>query len=182
MTLAAQDRRARAKKSQCEFREGWQFKGDAIERIDAMMGNAPGPVLHVCCGAARLKREDLRVDLYHPSADRAWDVRELDKKCAEEGIRPGVIVMDPPYGKGMWDLAYRQRVSNACMRALGPGGLLIIHAPWQPKFNKVAKVAGFFWREDTNLGFPDSPVLLVGYVKTEDPAFSIEAEPKGGDK
>lgn len=177
--LAASDRRAQAAKSECEFRDGWEFKGDAVERIDEMMAGTPGPVIHVCCGAGYLKREDLRVDLYHPSADRAWDAQQLDKRLAEEGIVAGVIVMDPPFGKKMWDLAKRQRVVNACMRSLPPGGLFIVHAPWQPKFNKVAEVERFMWRRDTNLGFPDSPVLLVAYRKTEDPAFSNQAKKEG---
>lgn len=172
-TLALQDRRAVAAASQCEFREGWSFKGKPEPVIDRMIGATPGPIIHGCCGAARLVREDLRVDLYHPSADRKWDLREIDKRCAEEGIRPGTIFIDPPYGKKMWPLPYRQKVVNACMRALRPGGLLIVHAPWQPKFNKVAKREGFYWREDNNLGFPDGPVLLVAYRKTDDPAFDL---------
>jgi hypothetical protein len=153
-TLAAADRRARAATSQCEFRAGWSFKGNATATIDKMIADTEGPILHVCCGAAILPREDLRVDLYHPSADRAWDARFIDVECAKEGIRPGVIVIDPPYGKKMWPLPYRQRVVNACMRALRGGGPVHRACSLAAQVQQGRQAGGLLLAGRQQLGFP----------------------------
>lgn len=135
------------------FRRAWTFKGDAIERILPFIEGAPGAVVHACCGASVVPGETLRVDLHHPSADLAIDVADLDKHV--QGA--SVVIMDPPYAM---DVAQKQRMVNACMRALRPGGLFILHAPWWPKWRKVADLVEAWIREDANLGWPHPPVVL----------------------
>lgn len=163
-TLATDDYRG-TKRTGAQFREAWGFKGDAVPRMAELADGSPHPWIHLCCGDAFIPGEDRRIDLYHPSGEKI-DARDLDAHV--QGA--GAIFMDPPYGLGAWDLAYRQKVINACMRALAPGGRLIVHAPWQPKFNTVARRVGrVYFRDDANLGFPDCPVLICAYQK--EPGF-----------
>jgi hypothetical protein len=92
---------------------------------------------------------------------------EIDKHV--QGV--GAIIIDPPYSEAAWDVATRQRVVSACARALAPGGRLIIHAPWQPRFPRsyMRLVDPFFLRDDSKLDFPQSPVLLCAYERQPDP-------------
>jgi len=150
------------------FREAWGFKGDAIPRIVELLGAQPHPWIHACCGAAVVPGEDVRLDLFHPSG-QPIDVQFIDQHYQNAGA----IIIDPPYGEDAWGLDMRQRVVSACMRALGPGGLLIVHAPWQPKFTRrQATVERTLVREDSQLDWPMPPVLLRAYRKSTDPTLS----------
>jgi len=163
--LAVNDVRGR-KLSPAAFRKTWRFKGDAIPRILQLMEGAPHPWIHGCCGSAIIPGEDRRIDLYHPSGE-SIDMAEIDKHI--QGA--GAIIIDPPYSEGAWDLPTRQRVGSACARALRPGGRLIVHAPWQPRFPRayMRELDPCFKRDDAKLDFPQAPVLIVGYERQPDP-------------
>lgn len=166
--LAASDYRGHGG-SGAAFRPAWKFKGDAIPRILELLDGAPRPWIHACAGSAVIPGEDVRLDLYHPSGTPI-DVQFIDKHYSDAGA----IIIDPPYGEGAWDLGMRQRVMSACARALAPGGVLIVHSPWQPRFpRKVMRLRGtIFMRDDAMLDFPMPPVLLCAYDKTRDPIMS----------
>lgn len=148
------------------FRPTWTFKGDAIPKIQQLLEGAPKPWIHGCCGSAIIPGEDRRIDLYHPSGEDI-DLAEIDLHI--QGA--GAIIIDPPYPESAWDLPMRQRVVSACARALAPGGRLIIHAPWQPRFARGAMklLEPMFLRDDAKLDFPMPPVLLCAYEKLPDP-------------
>ena len=107
------DRRPRGRKG-VSWRPAWRFKGATIDHLAEVLADAPGPVVHACCGPSRIPREDVRVDLEHPSADLIVDVCELDAHV--KGV--GTVFMDPPYG---WDLPTRQRAASAAWRCLRGG-------------------------------------------------------------
>lgn len=163
--LALSDKRG-PKMPPAAFREAWTFKGDAIPRILQLLEGVPHPWIHGCCGSAVIPGEDRRVDLYHPSGE-AIDLAEIDQHIQDAGA----IIIDPPYPESAWDLPMRQRVVSACARALRPGGRLIIHAPWQPRFPRryMRLVEPFFLRDDEKLDFPMPPVLLCAFQKQPDP-------------
>lgn len=159
--LASSDIR-QSKATEAGFRPAWVFKGDAIPRILELLEGCPKPWVHGCCGSAVIPGEDRRIDLYHPSGEDI-DMAEIDKHV--QGA--GAIIIDPPYPESAWDLATRQKVVSACARALKPGGRLIIHAPWQPRYPRsfMRLMEPFFLRDDSKLSFPQPPVLLCAYEK-----------------
>lgn len=165
--LSAKDYR-RPYRNGAEFQVAWGFKGDAIPRILQMLDGVPHPWIHGCCGAAIIPGEDVRIDLHHPSG-LPIDLQFIDQHYQNAGA----IIIDPPYGEDAWDLPMRQRVVSACSRALAPNGLLIVHAPWQPKFpRRTMKRVSVWVRDDAQLDWPMPPVLLAAYQKTNDPSLS----------
>lgn len=161
------------------FRLTWTFKGDAIPRILELLKDVPHPWIHGCCGSAVIPGEDRRLDLHHPSGEHI-DMAEIDRHI--QGA--GAIIIDPPYSEAAWDLPTRQKVVSACARALRPGGRLIIHAPWQPRFPRrlMRLVEPMFLRDDAKLDFPMPPVLLCAYERQPDPPSrrSRKARTDGG--
>ena len=170
-TLATNDYR-RPKVNGSIFQVAWGFKGDAVPRISEMLKGVPHPWIHACCGAAVIPGEDVRVDLHHPSG-QPLDVQFIDQHYQNAGA----IIIDPPYGEEAWDLPMRQRVMSACSRALAPGGVLIVHAPWQPKFPRrtMKRREPVYVRDDAQLDWPMAPVMLAAYDKTNDPGLSGRA-------
>lgn len=152
------DRRPRGKKG-VSWRPSWSFKGPTVEHLTPILADAPGPVVHACCGPSYLPREDVRVDLEHPSADVLADVCDLDTVLEEAGT----VFMDPPYG---WHLPTRQRAASAAWRLLAPGGWLITHAPWLPRMPGGDLIRCDF-REDPGLNWPLPPVILSIWRKPE---------------
>lgn len=148
------------------FRPAWRFKGDAIPRIIELLEDVPHPWIHGCCGSAVIPGEDRRIDLFHPSGEDI-DMAEIDKHV--QGA--GAIIIDPPYPEKAWDLPMRQRVVSACARALRPGGRLIVHTPWQPRFPRryMRRVDPVFIRDDAKLDFPMPNVVLAAYERQPDP-------------
>lgn len=165
-TLAASDLRG-PKMPAAAFRPAWTFKGDAIPRVLQLLDGVPHPWIHGCCGGAVIPGEDRRIDLHHPSGEPI-DLEVIDKHVQDAGA----IIIDPPYPEAAWDLPKRQRVVSACARALRPGGRLIVHAPWQPRFPRayMRLVEPMFLRDDAKLDFPMPPVLLCAYERQPDPA------------
>lgn len=163
-TLATADVRGK-KAPPASFRESWRFKGDAIPRILQLLEGVPHPWIHGCCGTAVIPGEDRRIDLHHPSGE-PLDMAEIDQHI--QGA--GAIIIDPPYTEKAWDLPLRQRIVSASARALRPGGRLIVHAPWQPRFPRayMRLMEPFFMRDDAKLDFPMPPVLLCAYERQPD--------------
>jgi len=168
-SLAATDYRGISKRGDPRFRPAWGFKGDAVERILELIKDEPHPWMHACSGAAVIPGEDHRIDMHHPSAERI-DVQDLDKHY--QGL--GVVVIDPPYGNKEWPLDARQRAMTACWRALRAGGLLVVHAPWQPRFAAewMRLQEPIWFREDGRLTWPMTPVLICAYRKAADPKMT----------
>lgn len=170
--MALTDYRSKGKKAEGGFRLAWSFKSDAAERIKEILEaeSVWEPVVHGFCGAsAPIAKPEIRVDLHHPSADLKVDFADLDKHV--QGAP--VVFMDPPYGG---NVATKQRLLAAGLRALRPGGLLIVHAPWWPRFRgahlELGPVYGPFFREDNSIGWPHPPVILSCWRKK---ASEIEA-------
>jgi len=153
------------------FRRAWPFKADAPERVRAIIeqefsDRGVGTVINGFCGSsAPLTYHEMRVDLHHPSATLKADMAELDLHVKNAAI----VVMDPPYAE---PVNVRQRILAAGIRALRPGGLLVVHAPWWPRFKGAQLVQGDrhgpFFREDNSIGWPHPPVILSCWRKTSD--------------
>lgn len=166
--LATSDYRSTGTKHVGGFRRAWPFKADAVERIAAIIDRefqveGVGTVINGFCGAsAPLTYHEVRVDLHHPSATLRVDMADLDKHVQNAAI----IVMDPAYAE---PVQVRQRILSAAMRALRPGGLLVVHAPWWPRFKgaelQTGAVFGPFFREDVSIGWPHPPVILSCWRK-----------------
>lgn len=169
VNLSATDNRGLQKRGDARFRAAWGFKGDAVERIVEIIKDEPGPWIHACCGNAVIPGEDVRVDLHHPSGLNI-DIQDLDLHFQDAGV----VVIDPPYGEKEWPLDVRQRAMTACWRALRPGGLLVVHSPWQPRFAAewMRLQESIYMREDTRLTWPMTPILLCAYRKAADPGMS----------
>lgn len=167
--MAATDYRSRGKKAEGGFRLAWPFKADAPAHIQAIIaseleqGIDGGVIVHACSGSSpKLHPLEVRVDLHHPSADYKADVQQLDLIIQGAAI----VVIDPPYGG---DVATKQRILAACLRSLRPGGLLVLHAPWWPRFKGASlekgAIYGPFFREDNSIGWPHPPVILSCWRK-----------------
>src|SRR3990167_26905 len=151
MTLLSDDR-PRGTKG-LSYRKVWSFKGSTKAFIAQQLAECSRPVVHVFCGASRLG--DVLVDLHHPAAG----VKAGAEKKAVKGLK--TILADPPWGAA---LDVRARWMLGLTNALGPGGVLLLYAPWMPASYGL-RFEGAWLRNSNRWHFQEAPVMPTKWTR-----------------
>lgn len=154
MAFQMRDTRLKTGRTGIVYRPAWGFKGSTKAKILSELEDCPRPVLHIPCGASNIG--DVKADLFHPGAQVKCDVEALPFRNV------GTILSDPPWGL---PVDVRQRWISQFFKALRPGGVLLLYAPWFPHYRRLELERA--WVRQFTGGFPHNAVLLTRWRRTE---------------
>lgn len=167
--LVMQDSRLKTGRTGVEWRQAWVWPKATNELVKKLFADAPRPILHVCAGSSRLG--DVRVDMFHPSADIKGDMYQLPFASGAFGT----VFLDPPFPIEGTPVHQRLRYYQECSRVVRKGGLVMLHAPWMPGPTWGEHLETYI-RYPGGHSFPHDAMFLTVVRRIIDPPSGIEVK------